>query len=315
MAPIEALERPRKLGPLGGQIRLPVPELPHELGVVPLPPDDEAGDGEENRRFRPWVRRDPVIGMRRGVGQTHVHHDQLRALLLPVHDPLGVRIEVVAGLEVSADEQDHLGVGVIGTGPIETHPELIPRPRRRRADVGVRVVAVHTPGREHALGVAILARPADVVHDVVRPLVDYGLADPSRDVVHRLVPRHPLEPARAPLPHPLQRIQDAIDVVNLIEGRRTLGAVAPARPGMLGVPLELPNLERLLVDVGKQTARRFAVEAGGGNQNLPQLLPARPRLRIQLDPVVPPSPWAGTKPARPRSGPGRRSPSGPRYRS
>ena len=62
-----------------------------------------------------------------GVGQAHVHHDQLRAVLLAVHDPLGVRIEVVPRLEMSADEQDHFGVGVIGTGPIEAHPELIAR--------------------------------------------------------------------------------------------------------------------------------------------------------------------------------------------
>ena len=61
--------------------------------------------------------------------------------------PLRVRIEIVAGLEVRADEQNDVGVRMIGTRTIEAHPELIAAARARRADVRVRVVAVDAPRR------------------------------------------------------------------------------------------------------------------------------------------------------------------------
>src|SRR5436190_6601469 len=75
--------------------------------------------------------------------------------------------------------------------------------------------------------------------------------------------------------------------MDLIKSRRTLGAVAPARSGMLGVAFELLHLASDFVDVGKQTTRRLAIEAGGWHQRIVTFLTPRPRLRIKLRPVIP----------------------------
>ena len=63
--------------------------------------------------------------MRGGVRKARVEDDQLRAVGFAIDDALRVRIEVMARLQMRADEQDNFGVRVIGTGTIEAHPELI----------------------------------------------------------------------------------------------------------------------------------------------------------------------------------------------
>ena len=57
----------------------------------------------------------PVVGLGAGVRQAGVDADDRGALALRLHDPLGVRVEVVARLEVGRDEEDHLGVGEVAT--------------------------------------------------------------------------------------------------------------------------------------------------------------------------------------------------------
>src|SRR5258706_8360927 len=96
-----------------------------------------------------------MIGVRRGVGKTRVKDDELGAARLAVDDALRVRIEVMAGFEMCADQQDDFCVRMIRAGPIQTHPQLITFARARRANVGVRVVTIDTPSRENALSKTI----------------------------------------------------------------------------------------------------------------------------------------------------------------
>src|SRR5215470_8417437 len=56
---------------------------------------------------------------------------------------------------------------------------------------------------------------------------------------------------------------------------------------MLGVALELPDLQRVAVHIGKKAAGRLAVEACGWHQHVARLLAPRPCTRVELDPVVP----------------------------
>ena len=163
-----------------------------------------------------------------GVRQARVEDDQFGALLLALHDALRVGVEVVPGFEVAADEDDDPGVGVIRAGAVHSHPPVEPGAGAARTHVRVRVVPVDAPGREHALGEAVLARTADVVHDLVVPVFLQRLADAGGDVVERVVPRDTL-----PLPFstpagPLQRMEDAVGIGDLVERGRTLGAVAAA---------------------------------------------------------------------------------------
>src|SRR5260370_41798958 len=106
-----------------------------------------------------------MIGVRRGVGKTCVKDDQLRSAGLAVDDALRVRIEVMAGFEMRANQQNDFCVRVIRTGTVETHPQLITFARTRRANVGVRVVPVNTPRRENSFRETIYPRPPAVAND------------------------------------------------------------------------------------------------------------------------------------------------------
>ena len=95
-------------------ILLPIEPPSHELPVVQLVLDEIVGDREEDRRLRPGIRWYPVVGVRGGVRESCVEHDELGAVLAAFDDPLRVRIEVVPGLEVRRYQHDHVGVGVVG---------------------------------------------------------------------------------------------------------------------------------------------------------------------------------------------------------
>ena len=202
------------------------------------------------------------------VGHAYVEHHHLGvALVLGLHDPLGVRVEVVAGLQVRGEQQDHLGVRVVRRRAVVAAPGGVAQSGTRRADVGVAVVAVDAPRQQEALGEPVLAGPTDVVdHAVATVGLDRG-ADPGRDIVERLVPGAPLPPTGAALADPPERVQDPLGVVDLVDGRRALGAVAAARPRVRRVALHLGDGQVVLGHVGEQPARGLAVEAGGGDQH------------------------------------------------
>src|SRR6266404_5906345 len=174
-----------------------------------------------------------MIGVRRGVGKTRVKDDELGATRLAVDDALRVRIEVMAGFEVCADQQDDSCVRVIGAGPIQTHPQLITFAGARRANVGVRVVTVDTPRREDALRKTIFARTPHVIHDLVTSIFDDRFPDTPGNGVEYLLPTNALPFTLAAFTGALQRIKNSIGIGNLIQRRRTLRAIAPAAPRIL----------------------------------------------------------------------------------
>src|SRR4029077_16439173 len=112
------------------------------------------------------------------------------------------------------------------------------------------------------------------------------LPDAAGHVVQYLVPRHALPLSRAPLALAPQRIEDALGIRDLVEGGRALGAVAAAAARMHRVALELLDLEGRRVHVGQQPAAGLAVEADGRDQRVAPLHLARPRLGVELLPVV-----------------------------
>jgi len=139
-----------------GQVLAPVDPVLEEIAVVEFLGQDHVRHRQQQQGLGARPRRHPVVGHRSRVRQADVDHGQLRARHLRVHDPLGVRIEVVAGLEVRREQQHELAVGVVRRGPIGAGPQRIAQPRRRAADVGVRVVAVDAPALQHAVHVAVM---------------------------------------------------------------------------------------------------------------------------------------------------------------
>ena len=94
----------------------------------------------------------------------------------------------MTGLEVRRQEQDRLRVRVVRRRPVVPTPEKMSEPRGRGADVRMAVVTVDPPRLQDAVGVAVLAGTADVIHDLVTPILENGFSDSRRDVVERLVP-------------------------------------------------------------------------------------------------------------------------------
>src|SRR6266478_3912513 len=202
--------------------------------------------------------------MRGGMREPRVKDDQLRAIGFAIDDALRVRIEIMTRLEVSADQQNHFRVCMVRTWAIESHPELIAFAAGVRADVRMRVVPVNTPSGEDALGKTVFTGPADVIHDLVTTLLNDCFANATGNVIQRVIPTYSFPLAFTAFARALKRIKNAIRIGDLIQSRRSLGAIATARAWMLWITFKLLHLAGGFVDVGQQTASRFAVEAGGG---------------------------------------------------
>ncbi len=179
---------------------------------------------------------------------------------------------------------------MVRAGPVEAAPEHVAGARAAGADIGVAVVAVDAPGLDAAVGVAVLAGPADVVHDAVAPLEAAG-PHLRGDLGEGFFPGDTLPLALAAGADALERVEDAFRVVDLIVGGRPLGAVAPAAARVLRVALELLDLQRFLVHVGQQAACALAIEADRGDQHVAAGHPLGPRLAVPLRPVVPVLGW------------------------
>ena len=90
---------------------------------------------------------------------------------------------------------------------------------------------------------------------------------------------------RAPVA--LQRIEDAIGILELVRRDDALGAGAAAAARMHRVAFDLADVQRLLVDVREDAARRLAVEADARNDPVAAPVLLRPARRLEVDVVVP----------------------------
>ena len=189
-----------------------------------------------------------MIGLRAGVGKARVAHDDRGAVLLSFDDALRVRVEVVARFEVGGDQEDDLGVGIVGRRTVVTHPTLIANASVRAADVGVAVVAVHSPRLEHAVGIALFTRTTNVIHDLVVAFFLHCLAQATAQFGERLIPADAFPTARPSLADALHREHDPLGVIDLVQGRRTLRTIAATAGWMLGVTFDFFDLAGVLVE-------------------------------------------------------------------
>src|SRR5947209_8817279 len=121
------------------------------------------------------------------------------------------------------------------------------------------VVPIHPPGPQHPLHVAVVTGPPDVVHDLVASPLDNRRPDLRGEGIQYLIPRCALPLALSALARALQRIENALWIVDLVNCRGSFGAVAPATARVIRVALQLLDVPALLVHVGQQPAGRLAV--------------------------------------------------------
>src|SRR6185295_11533158 len=101
---------------------------------------------------------------------------------------------------------------------------------------------IDAPGCEDSFSEAIFAGTTDVIHDFFPPVFDDCFSDAARDVIKRLVPTHLFPTSGAAAPGALHGMKNAIRIMNLIQRRRTFGAVPSARTRMFRIAFELLNL-------------------------------------------------------------------------
>src|SRR5262245_36292153 len=158
---------------------------------------------------------------------------------------------------------------------------------RRRADIRMAVVSVEAPGLQDAIDIAVLARPSDVIHQLVTPVFLDRASNAPADVGQRFVPADALPLSTAARTFTLEGIENAIGILELVRRDDALGARAAAAARMHGVAFDLADLERLLVDVGEDAARRLAVEADAGDDPVLAAILFGPALGLEVLVVVP----------------------------
>ena len=121
-------------------------------------------------------------------------------------------------------------------------------------------MTVHAPRGKNAFRESILTGSPDVIHDFIATIFDDRFPNSGGKIIEHFIPTDAFPFAFAAFSRALQRIKNAIRIVDLIERRRTFGAIASARSRILRIAFELLNLIRVFVDVGKQPARRLAVK-------------------------------------------------------
>src|SRR5207247_4622542 len=131
------------------------------------------------------------------------------------------------------------------------------------ADVGVRFVPVNAPRRENSFRESIFAGTPDVIHDLVATIFDDGFANARGDIVEDSIPTDAFPFTFTAFARALQRIKNAIGIGDLIQRRRTFGAITSAAPRILRIAFELLNLVGLFIDIGQQPARGLAAETSG----------------------------------------------------
>ncbi len=151
----------------------------------------------------------------------------------------------------------------------------------------MRIVAVDAPGLERAIHDEVVAGAADVVHDLFAAILLKRFAHARADGFKHFIPTGARPLAGTAGAGALHGIEDAIGIVNLIDGRGAFGAEAAAAGRMFGIALEFLDLARFLVGIGEQAAGGFAVEANGGDDLKMFFDAAGPGIGIELDPVVP----------------------------
>src|ERR1044071_2567340 len=103
-------------------------------------------------------------------------------------------------------------------------------------------MTVDSPRRENSFRESILAGAPDVIHDFAAAIFNNRFANSCSQIVEDLVPTYAFPISCTTFPDAFERIENSIGIVDLIQRRRPLGAIASARSRIFRIALELLNL-------------------------------------------------------------------------
>ena len=115
------------------------------------------------------------------------------------------------------------------------------------------VVPIYIPGTQHAIHIALMARAAHMIGNlIITPLLQC-LANAGGNVIQRLIPAYALPLTRAALALALHGVENTLRVLDLVDGGRSFGTVAAATARVVGVTFKLAYLTGFFIYIAQQT--------------------------------------------------------------
>ena len=146
-----------------------------------------------------------------------------------------------------------------------TIPDVVTKTGSRGADIGVTVVVVDTPRLQNTVGIPFMSWASNVISNFVVSLFLDRFANSGRDIIEDFVPSNTLPFSFTTFSRTLQRVENTIRVVDLVDRRWTFRTISTATSGVIGITFEFADLIRIFVDVCRQPTRAFTIETGRGN--------------------------------------------------
>src|SRR5579875_526611 len=158
------------------------------------------------------------------------------------------------------------------------------------------VMTIHAPRTQHALHITVVPGSSDMVHHFITASLNDGGTNLCRESFQHLVPGRALPFAFATPARTLQGIEDALRIVDLVDGSRAFGAVSSTTARVVRIALEFFDTSALFINIGEQATGRLTVETDGRDNGVMLFNFARPGFRIIFDPVIPFfRRWAGSE--------------------
>src|SRR5437667_5676693 len=111
------------------------------------------------------------------------------------------------------------------------------------------VVPIAAPRLQNTVDKALVPRPADMINDLVPPILDQCGAYLCGNVIKHLVPGDTLPFTITTLPFPPHRVKNAVDVVDLVARRWPFCAISATAARMIRIALKFPHPHRLFIDL------------------------------------------------------------------
>ena len=132
-----------------------------------------------------------------------------------------------------------------------------------------------------------MPRAPNVISNFVVSLFLDRFANPGRDIIEDFVPSNTLPFSFTTFSRTLQRVENTIRVVDLVDRRWTLRTISTTASGVIGIAFKLADLIRIFVDVCRQSARAFTIETCRWNNRIVPFHTFGMLGRLVLRPVIP----------------------------
>src|SRR5207302_10114739 len=126
-------------------------------------------------------------------------------------------------------------------------------------------MSVDPPGLQRPIHDEVVAGTPHVIHDFITASLLDCSANTAAQLFQNFGPGGSRPLACSARATALHRVENAVRVVNLVDGGRAFGTQAAAAGRMLGIAFELIDLSSCLINVGEQSAGGLAVEANRGH--------------------------------------------------